>query len=61
LKPDIKRTLIEVLRVNENREMRIFGLRGRKCQKSEKMHNEKIHNLYSSPYISKVVISRSVR
>jgi hypothetical protein len=51
------------LRVFEKRVLRkIFGPRGMKRQEDgEKLHNEQLHNLYSSPSVIRVVTSRRMR
>jgi hypothetical protein len=46
------------LRVFENRVLRrIFGLTG----DWRKLHNEELHNLYSSPYVIRMIKSRRMR
>jgi hypothetical protein len=51
------------LRVFENRVLRrIFGLKGNEVTGDwRKLHNEKLHNLYSSPSISSIIKSRRMR
>jgi hypothetical protein len=51
------------LRVFENRMLRtIFGLRLDEVTESwRKLHNEELHNLYSSPSIVRMIKSRSIR
>jgi hypothetical protein len=50
------------LRVFENRVLRIFGSK-RDDVKGEwrKLHNEELHDLYSSPTIVRVIKSRRIR
>jgi hypothetical protein len=57
-------TLREVhrLRVYENRVLRrIFGPKSEEDRSSIKLHNNELHNLYSSPNIVKVIKSRRMR
>jgi hypothetical protein len=53
------------LRVFENRMLRrIFGSKKTKWQKvgkKKKLHNEELHNLYSSPNITRIIKSRTMR
>jgi hypothetical protein len=51
------------LRVFENRVLsRIFGLKGDEVTGGwRKLHNEGLHNLYSSPNIVRVIKSRSMK
>jgi hypothetical protein len=51
------------LRVFENRELRrIFGPKLNEVIKGRrKLHNEELHNLYSSPSIIRVIKSRKMR
>jgi hypothetical protein len=51
------------LRVFENRVLRrIFGLkRGKVMGGRRKLHNEELHNLYSSPSIIRTIKSRRMR
>jgi hypothetical protein len=47
------------LRVFENRVLRIFGLKRDEVTGGwRKLHNEELHNLYSSPSIIRMVKSR---
>jgi hypothetical protein len=50
------------LRVFENRVLRkIFGPRRGEDESWRKLHNDELHNLYSSPNIVRVVKSRRMR
>jgi hypothetical protein len=50
------------LRVFENRvSRRIFGPNSKEDGSWRKLHNDKLHNVYSSPNIVRVIKSRSVR
>jgi hypothetical protein len=50
------------LRVSENRMLRrIFGPKREEDGSCRKLHNDELHNLYSSPNILKVIKSRKVR
>jgi hypothetical protein len=51
------------LRVSENRVLkRIFGLRRDEVMGDwRKLHNEELHNLYSSPNIIRMIKSRGMR
>jgi hypothetical protein len=50
------------LRVSENRELRrIFGPRREEDGSWRKLHNDELHNLYSSPTIVRVIKSRRLR
>jgi hypothetical protein len=50
------------LRVFENRVLRIFGPKGHGMTGScRKLHNEELHNLYSSPNIIRIVKLRRMR
>jgi hypothetical protein len=50
------------LRVFENRVLRIFGpKRDEETGDWRKLHNEELHNLYSSPSIIRVIKSRRMR
>jgi hypothetical protein len=50
------------LRVFENRVLRkIFGLKREEDGSWRKLHNDKLHNLYSSPNIVRVIKSRRMR
>jgi hypothetical protein len=47
------------LRLFENRDLRIFGRRRNEVTGDwRKLHNEKLHDLYSSPNIVRVIKSR---
>jgi hypothetical protein len=46
------------LRVSENRVLRIFGPKREKDGSWRKLHNNELHNLYSSPNIVRVIKSR---
>jgi hypothetical protein len=51
-----------VLRVFENRVLRIFGpKRDGVMGGCRKLHNEELHNLYSSPSINRIIKSRRMR
>jgi hypothetical protein len=48
--------------VFENRVLRIFAPKGNKVAGGwRKLHNEKLHNLYSSPIIIRMIKSRRMR
>jgi hypothetical protein len=49
------------LRVSENRELRIFGPKREEDGPCRKLHNDELHNLYSSPNIVRVIKSRRMR
>jgi hypothetical protein len=50
------------LRVFENRVLRIFGPKRDEVTGGwRKLHNEELHNLYSSPSISRMIKSRRMR
>jgi hypothetical protein len=50
------------LRVFENRMLRIFGSKRDEVTGGwRKLHNEELHNLYSSPSIIKMIKSRRIR
>jgi hypothetical protein len=49
------------LRVFENTVLRIFGLKREEDGSWRKLHNDELHNLYSSPNIVKVIKSRRMR
>jgi hypothetical protein len=50
------------LRVSENMELRIFGPKGDGVKGGwRKLHNEELHNLYSSPNILRIIKSRRMR
>jgi hypothetical protein len=50
------------LRVFENRVLRrIFGPKRDEVRIMEKMHNEELHDLYSSPSIIRIIKSKSMR
>jgi hypothetical protein len=50
------------LRVSENRELRrIFGPKREEDGSWRKLHNDELHNLYSSPNIVRVIKSRRIR
>jgi hypothetical protein len=50
------------LRVSENRMMRIFGPKRDEVRGSwRNLHNEELHNLYSSPGMIKIIKSRRMR
>jgi hypothetical protein len=50
------------LRVSENRVLRrIFGPKREEDGSWRKLHNDELHNLYSSPYIVRVIKSRRMR
>jgi hypothetical protein len=46
------------LRVFENRVLRMFGTRREEDGSWRKLHNDELHNLYSSPNIVRVIKSR---
>jgi hypothetical protein len=46
------------LRVFENRVLRIFGSKMKEDGSWRKLHNDELHNLYSSPNIVRVIKSR---
>jgi hypothetical protein len=49
-------------KVFENRVLRIFGLKRDEVIKGcRKLHNEELHNLYSSPNIIRMIKSRRMR
>jgi hypothetical protein len=48
------------LRVLENRVLRIFGPKREEDGSWRKLHNDKLHSLYSSPNIVRVIKSRSM-
>jgi hypothetical protein len=51
-----------ILRVFENRMLRrIFGPRRDEVTREEKLYNEELHNLYSSPSMIRAIKSRRVR
>jgi hypothetical protein len=50
------------LRVFENRVLRIFGPKGDVVTGGwRKLHNDELHNLYSSPSIIRIIKSRRMR
>jgi hypothetical protein len=49
------------LREEQGVEENIWPLEGWNNRKLEKMHNEEIHNLYSSPNIIRMIRSRKIR
>jgi hypothetical protein len=49
------------LRVFENRMLRIFGPKREEDGSWRKLHNDELHNLYSSPNIVRVIKSRRMR
>jgi hypothetical protein len=50
------------LRVFENRVLRIFGPKRDEAKGGwRKLHNEELHNLYSSPSIIRIIKSRRMR
>jgi hypothetical protein len=49
------------LRVSENRVLRIFGPKINEDGSWRKLHNDELHNLYSSPNIVRVIKSRRMR
>jgi hypothetical protein len=49
------------LRVFENRMLRIFVPKREEDGPWRKLHNDELHNLYSSPNIVRVIISRRIR
>jgi hypothetical protein len=50
-----------ILRVTENRVLRIFGPKREKVGSWRKFHNDELHILYSSPNIVRVITSRRMR
>jgi hypothetical protein len=51
-----------ILRVFDNRVLRIFGSKGGEVTGGwRKLHNEELHNLYSSPSIIRMIKSRRMR
>jgi hypothetical protein len=49
------------LRVFENRVLKIFGPKREEDVSRRKLHNDELHNLYSSPNIVRVIKSRRMR
>jgi hypothetical protein len=49
------------LRVFENRMLKIFGPKCEEDRSWRKLHNEELHNLYSSPNIVRVIKSRRMK
>jgi hypothetical protein len=49
------------LRISENRVLRIFGPEREEDESWRKLHNDEIHNLYSSSNIVRVIKSRRMR
>jgi hypothetical protein len=49
------------LKVFENRVLRIFGAKREEDGSWRKLHNDELHNLYSSPNIVRVIKSRIMR
>jgi hypothetical protein len=49
------------LRVSEKRVLRIFGPKREEDGSWRKLHNDELHNLYSSPNIFTVIKSRKMR
>jgi hypothetical protein len=49
------------LRVSENRVLRIFGPKREEDGSWRKLHNDELHNLYSSPNIVRVIKSKRLR
>jgi hypothetical protein len=49
------------LRVFENRVLRTFGPKREEDGSWRKLHNDKLHSLYSSPNIVRVIKSRTMR
>jgi hypothetical protein len=49
------------LRVFENRVLRIFGPKREEDESWRKLHNDELHNLYSSPDIVRVIKFRRMR
>jgi hypothetical protein len=48
--------------VFENRVMKIFGLKRDEVTEGwRKLHNEELHNLYSSPSIIRMIKARTIR
>jgi hypothetical protein len=46
------------LRVSENRMLRIFGPKREEDRSWRKLHNDELHNFYSSPNIAIVIKSK---
>jgi hypothetical protein len=49
------------LRIFENRVLRIFGPKREEDGSWRKLHNDELHNLYSSPNIIRMINSRRMR
>jgi hypothetical protein len=49
------------LRVFENRELRIFGPKRKEDGSWKKLHNDELHDLYSSPNIVRVIKARRLK
>jgi hypothetical protein len=49
------------LKVFENRVLKIFGPKREEDESRRKLHNDELHNLYSSPNIATVIKSRRMR
>jgi hypothetical protein len=49
------------LRVSENRVLRIFGTKREEDGSWRKLHNDELHDLYSSPNIVRLIKSRRLR